>query len=129
MVASGTAFLLDLGVLTAAAPVFSLLFVRIKLPVVSAQILAGMVVGLYVLGWVVDTSIITQISSVGIVLLLFILGLELDPLELQRVAGRALLLTLAEVVVAFAFSLAPSYLLGLGLVPLIGLSVLVTAIV
>jgi len=86
-VASETAFLLDLGVLTAAALVFSLLFVRLKLPVVSAQILAGMVVGPYVLGWVVDPTIITQISSIGIVLLLFILGLELDPVELQKVAG------------------------------------------
>ncbi len=114
--ASETAFLLDLGVLTAAALVFSLLFVRLKIPVVSAQVLAGMVVGPYVLGWVVDTSVITQISQVGIVLLLFILGLELDPVELQRVAGRVLLLTLAEVVVAFAFGLAASYLLGLGLV-------------
>jgi len=115
-VASETAFLLDLGVLTAAALVFSLLFVRLKLPVVSAQILAGMVVGPYVLGWVVDPSVITQISSIGIVLLLFILGLELDPVELQKTAGRVLLLTLAEVVVAFAFGLAASYLLGLGLI-------------
>jgi len=115
-VASETSFLLDLGVLTAAALVFSLLFVRLKLPVVSAQILAGMVVGPYVLGWVVDPSVITQISSIGIVLLLFIIGLELDPVELQKVAGRVLLLTLAEVVVAFAFGLAASYLLGLGLV-------------
>ena len=114
--ASETAFLLDLGVLTAAALLFSLLFVRLKLPVVSAQILAGMVVGPYVLGWVVDPTVITQISSIGIVLLLFILGLELDPVELQKVAGRVLLLTLAEVVVAFASGLAASYLLGLGLV-------------
>ena len=113
--ASETAFLLDLGVLTAAALVFSVLFVRLKLPVVSAQILAGMVVGPYVLGWVSDPSVLTQISSIGIVLLLFIIGLELDPVELQKVAGRVLLLTLAEVVVAFAFGLAASYVLDLGL--------------
>jgi len=116
LVASETAFLLDLGVLTAAALAFSLLFVWLKLPVVSAQILAGMVVGPYVLGWVVDTSVVTQISSIGIVLLLFVIGLELDPVELQRVAGRVLLLTMAEVTVAFAFGLAASYLLGLGTV-------------
>lgn len=116
LVASETAFLLDLGILTAAALVFSIVFVRLRLPVVSAQILAGMIVGPYVLGWVVDPLTITQISSVGIVLLLFILGLELDPVELQKAAGRVFLLTLAEVVVAFAFGLAASYLLGLGLV-------------
>ncbi len=114
--ASETAFLLDLGVLTAAALGFSLLFVRFKLPVVSAQILAGMVVGPYVLGWVVDPAIISQISSIGIVLLLFILGLELDPVELQKVATRILILTMVEVALAFAFGFAASYLLGFGLV-------------
>jgi monovalent cation:H+ antiporter-2, CPA2 family len=115
LVASETTFLLDLGILTAAALVFSLLFVRLKLPIVSAQILAGMVVGPYVLGWVVDPVIINQIASIGIVLLLFIIGLELDPVELQKVATKILFLTLIEVVLAFAFGLAASYLLGLGL--------------
>ncbi len=114
--ASETAFLLDLGVLAAAALVFSLIFVRLRLPVVSAQILAGMIVGPYVLGWVVDTTIISQIASIGIVLLLFILGLELDPVELQKVATRIVLLTSIEVALAFAFGLAASYVLGLDLV-------------
>ena len=116
MVASETVFLLDLGILTAAALVSSLLFVKLRLPIVSAQILAGMVVGPYVLGWVVDTTIIGQISSIGIVLLLFILGLELDPLELQKVATKIVFLTLLEVGLAFAFGLVASYVLGLGLV-------------
>ncbi len=114
--AGETTFLLDLGVLTAAALVFSLVFVRLKIPVVSAQILAGMVVGPYVLGWVSDPTVISQISSVGIVLLLFILGLELDPVELQKAVGRILLLTSIEVALAFAFGLAAAYLLNLGLV-------------
>lgn len=116
MVASETAFLLDLGVLTAAALVFSLVFVRLRLPPVSAQILAGMIVGPYVLGWVIDPTIINQISSIGIVLLLFILGLELDPVELQKVATKIMLLTLVEVGLSFAFGFAASYLLGLGFV-------------
>ena len=50
--ASETAFLLDLGVLAVSALAFSLVFVRLRLPIVSAQILAGMTVGPYVLGWV-----------------------------------------------------------------------------
>jgi CPA2 family monovalent cation:H+ antiporter-2 len=116
LVASETAFLLDLGVLTAAALVFSLFFVKLRLPIVSGQILAGMIVGPYVLNWVTDPTIVGQISSIGIVLLLFILGLELDPVELQKVATRVLFLTLIEVALAFAFGLAASYLLGLGLI-------------
>lgn len=111
--ASDTAFLLDLGVLTAAALAFSLLFVKLRLPVVSAQIFAGMLVGPYVFGWVVDPVIIGQISSVGIVLLLFIIGLELDPLELQKAVKEITLLTLVEVGVAFAFGYLGSYFLRL----------------
>ncbi|HKT22897.1 MAG TPA: cation:proton antiporter, partial [Nitrososphaerales archaeon] len=112
--ASETAFLLDLGVLTAAALLFSLFFVRFKLPAVSGQILAGMVVGPYVLGWVIDPTTLNQISSVGIVLLLFVIGLELDPVELQKTATSIVGLALVEVGVAFAVGYAASALLGFG---------------
>ncbi len=111
VVASETVFLLDLGVLTAAALALSLLFVRIRLPVVSAQVLAGMLVGPYVLGWVVDPTTISQISSVGIVLLLFILGLELDPLELRKAVKEIAFFAFIEVGVAFGFGLVASYVL------------------
>ncbi len=114
--AGETEFLLDLGVLTAAALIFSLIFVRLRLPIVSAQILAGMLVGPYVLGWVVNAAIINQISSIGIVLLLFIIGLELDPVELQKVATKIISLTLIEVGLAFGFGLVAAYVLGLGLI-------------
>lgn len=114
--ASETAFLLDLGVLTAAALLLSLLFVRFKLPAVTGQILAGMLVGPYVLGWVIDPTTLNQISSIGIVLLLFILGLELDPVELQKTARSIAVLAMVEVGIAFAAGLASSFLLGFGLV-------------
>ncbi len=112
--AGETTFLLDLGVLTVAALLLSLIFVRLKLPAVSGQILAGMIVGPYVLGWVTDPTTLNQISSIGIVLLLFILGLELDPVELQKTASSIAVLTLIEVGIAFAFGFAASALLGLG---------------
>jgi len=70
---------------TDVALVFSLFFVWLKLPVISAQILGGMAVGPYVHDWVVDHDVFLQISSIGTVLLLFILGL--DPAEFQRVGG------------------------------------------
>jgi Kef-type K+ transport system membrane component KefB len=44
-VAEEIAFLLDLGVLAISALVLSVLFAKIRLPIVSAQILAGMLVG------------------------------------------------------------------------------------
>jgi CPA2 family monovalent cation:H+ antiporter-2 len=106
-----TLFLLDVGVMAGSALILSLLFVRFKLPIVSAQVLAGMVVGPSVLGLVRDPIIINDIASVGIVLLLFIIGLELDPTELRKVVGRVAILTAIEVVIAFAFGLMAAYVL------------------
>jgi Kef-type K+ transport system membrane component KefB len=77
--ADGTTFLLDLGIFAVSSLLLGLVFARLKLPVVSAQILAGMIVGPYVLGWVKDTATINDLSTIGIVLLLFVIGLELDP--------------------------------------------------
>ena len=114
--ASETSFLLDLGILAVSALAFSLLFAKLRLPIVSAQILAGMTVGPYVLGWVNDQTLIGEISSIGIVLLLFIMGLELDPVELRRIARQVVPLTLMEVGVAFAFGLLASLVLGLNLI-------------
>jgi CPA2 family monovalent cation:H+ antiporter-2 len=113
--ASETSFLLDLGILAVSALILSLIFVRFKLPIAPAQILAGMTVGPYVLGWVVDTTVIGEIASIGIVLLLFIIGLELDPVELRKIARQVVPLTLVEVGVAFAFALLGSFILGLTL--------------
>ncbi len=110
--ASETAFLTDLGILAVSALAFSLVFVRFRLPIVSAQILAGMTVGPYVLGLVMDQTLIGEISSIGIVLLLFIMGLELDPVELRRIAKQVVPLTLLETGIAFAFGLLASYILG-----------------
>jgi len=115
-VAAETAFLLDLGILAVSALIFSLIFARFKLPIVSAQILAGMTVGPFALGWVVDQTVIGEIASVGIVLLLFLLGLELDPVELRKIARQVVPLTFVEVGITSAFVLAGSYVLGLTLI-------------
>jgi monovalent cation:H+ antiporter-2, CPA2 family len=113
---SSTTFLLDLGIFVGIALLFSLLFARLKLPVVSGQIIGGMVVGPNVLGWVRDPVVINDLSAIGIVLLLFIIGLELDPVELRKMAGRIGAAAGLEVGLAFALGFAAAYyLLGTNL--------------
>jgi monovalent cation:H+ antiporter-2, CPA2 family len=65
------------------------------------------------LGWVKDTSVLNELSEVGVVLLLFIIGLELDPQELRKLLGKVSLLTILEVGIAFDFGLLASVLLQL----------------
>jgi CPA2 family monovalent cation:H+ antiporter-2 len=104
-------FLLDLALLILSALAFSLIFARLRLSIVAGQILAGVIVGPYVLGWVTDPLVLNQLAEVGVVLLLFIIGLELDPAELKKIIGGVTSLTLLEIGIAFAFGLLASYLL------------------
>jgi monovalent cation:H+ antiporter-2, CPA2 family len=109
-------FLLDLGILTVFALVFSIIFARFKLSPVSGQILAGMLLGPSVFGLVTDPVILNEISTVGVVLLLFVIGLGLDPLQLRKIAGKVVSLTLLEVGIAFGFGLLASVVLKLNFV-------------
>jgi monovalent cation:H+ antiporter-2, CPA2 family len=104
-------FLLDLVVLVLSALAFSLIFARLRLSMVAGQILAGVIVGPYVLGWVTDPLVLNQLAEVGVVLLLFIIGLELDPAELRRMLSGVTTLTVLEIGIAFSFGLLASYLL------------------
>lgn len=96
-----TGFLLDLGVAVAAALLFSLLFYKLRLPMIVGQLVAGMVVGPFGLGLIRDTTAIDFLSTLGIILLLFVIGLELDPRHLRTVGSKAVLLTTVEFLVSF----------------------------
>jgi len=113
--AEGVGFLLSLGILSGAALLLGLLFARLRTSVIAAEILAGMLVGPYVLGWVTDVTVIADIASVGIVVLLFLIGLELDPVKFVRMVGRAGGLTLIEMGLTFLAGLACARILGLDL--------------
>jgi Kef-type K+ transport system membrane component KefB len=61
---------------------------RLRLPSVLGEIVAGILLGPSVLGWVHPSFSIQTISTIGIMLLLFLAGLEID-LETMRKMGVA----------------------------------------
>ncbi|MER3601977.1 MAG: hypothetical protein C4339_04570 [Nitrososphaerota archaeon] len=81
------------------------MFARLRLPTVAAQILAGMLVGPFGLGWIRNTGVIAQMAGLGVTLLLFTIGVELDPLVMRRLLGKVLALTAAEMAIALALGL------------------------
>jgi len=113
--AQDVGFLLSLGILSGVALLLGLLFARLRTSVIAAEILAGMLVGPYVLGWVSDTTVIGDIANVGIVVLLFVIGLELDPVKFMRMIGRAGSLASIEMGLTFAVGLLCAYFLRLDL--------------
>ena len=108
-------FLLSLGIISGVALLLGLLFARLRTSVIAAEILAGMLVGPYVLGWISDVSVISDFASVGIVVLLFLIGLELDPVKFLRMTRRAGSLALVEMGLTFIVGLACARFLGLDL--------------
>src|SRR6266436_2920264 len=96
-----TAFLFDLGIAVAAALLFSLLFYKLRLPMIVGQLVEGMVVGPFGLGLIRDTSSIDFLATLGIILLLFVIGLEMDPRNFGKLGFKIVVLTSIEFLVAF----------------------------
>ena len=113
---ASTVFPLDLGIFAGIGLFFSLIFAMLKLPVVSALIIGGMIAGPNVLGWVKDPVVINDLAAIGIVLLLFIIGLELDLFELRKTVLRIGAAAAVEMSLAFVLGFAAAhYLLGVDL--------------
>lgn len=79
---TGAALLTEAVVYLAAAVALVPLFVRLGLGSVLGYLAAGILIGPQVLGLVSDPDRVLRFAELGIVLLLFVIGLELKPLRL-----------------------------------------------
>ncbi|OQW92600.1 MAG: hypothetical protein BWK79_14305 [Beggiatoa sp. IS2] len=82
--------------------VFATLALYARQTLLIGYIVLGIIVGPPGLAFVSDTVLITAISDIGIIFLLFLLGLNLHPQDLLRLLRKTLLLTLLSSLV-FAF--------------------------
>lgn len=90
---------LDLAIILFFAKVFGILARKCKAPQVVGQILAGLIVGPCVLGWVTQTEFISQMAEIGVIILMFEVGLETDLKELVKTGPIAFLIACAGVFV------------------------------
>jgi len=84
----------DLSVIIVSAAVLGTLFLYIKQPIIIAYMAVGFVVGPHGLAVVSSISNIEQISRLGVILLLFLIGLNLQPLKLVGLFRKTSLLTI-----------------------------------
>jgi Kef-type K+ transport system membrane component KefB len=94
-----------------AAPFVLGLFPGLRLPSIVLEIVAGIVVGPSVLGWVTVDTTIEVVSTVGLAFLLFLAGLEID---FARLRGPVLRLSALGYAVSFAIAVAVSLGLSAG---------------
>ena len=93
--------LLQLFVVFVTAKLLGEFFERLTLPSVPGEILAGIVLGPFALGWVPNSDTLGSIAQIGAIFILFSAGLETNPRELVRVSRKALLVSVIGVLAPF----------------------------
>ena len=92
---------LSMLIVFGSAKLLAALFERIGQPGIVGQIVAGVVVGPPVLGWIQPNDLLHALSELGVIFLLFRVGLEVKSSELFKVGRTALLVALLGVIVPF----------------------------
>jgi Kef-type K+ transport system membrane component KefB len=87
------------------------LFLRQALPI--AYIVLGVIAGSHGLGLVTDTVLLEHIASIGILFLLFLLGLDLSPNELIHLFKQTAIVTIIIAVMLTLISFGIVYSLGM----------------
>jgi Kef-type K+ transport system membrane component KefB len=83
---------LDIGLALVVAGVLAIGFTRLRVPTVAAFLLAGVLIGPIGTGLIDDPVNIDTIAQLGLILLLFLIGLEIDVRGLLA-SGRTILLS------------------------------------
>src|SRR4029453_14887737 len=112
--AETTSLLLESGaIMLGTALIFVTLFRKLGLGATLGYIVGGILIGPHLLGLVGDPEQLASISEIGIALLLFLVGLELQPSRLWRLRKDIFGLGLAQVVLCgLALSLLIYVVLG-----------------
>ncbi len=88
-------FFLILLIILLTARVFAELAVRLKAPPVIGELLAGVLLGPSLMGWIEPVESIKLMAEIGIILLLFEVGLGTDPRQLARAGPKSLVVALS----------------------------------
>jgi Kef-type K+ transport system membrane component KefB len=103
----------QLSLIIALAAVVSLIMRLIKQPLIIGHILTGVIVGPSVLHLMNEPDTIEAFSSIGIALLLFIIGLGLNPKVIKEIGKVAALGGILEVLITSIFGWSVGIVLGM----------------
>ena len=112
----------DIEILFGLALITVVLFQRLKFPSIIGFLVTGVLAGPYALAFIKDTHQVEQMAEIGVVLLLFTIGIELSLKELMRIKHLVLwggglqvlvtILAVAAVGVGFGFPVSQSVFFG-----------------
>ncbi|AEC51836.1 Na+/H+ antiporter [Pyrococcus sp. NA2] len=103
---------LELAVILMVAKIFGYLSVRLGFPAALGQLFGGILIGPSILGIVKYSSNIQFLAELGVVMLLFLAGLETDVEEFKHVGFSAFIVAIMGVFVPFLLGYLVSILYG-----------------
>jgi len=102
---NGSKFILDLILILVVTNIGGLLSAKLKQPSVLGQILAGLIIGPAIFKLVEPSTFISNFAEIGVILLMFMAGMETNIVEMKKSAGSSTIIALAGMIVPFVFGL------------------------
>lgn len=92
-------YLLDIALILLSTKVLGLVTKRFQMPQVVGALLAGLILGPAMLNVIKETDFLTQVSELGVIVLMFSAGLETDIKELKKTGAASFVIALLGVIV------------------------------
>lgn len=92
----------DLAIIILFAKFFGLMARKLKAPQVVGEIVAGLIIGPSILGLVSQSAVLVSMAEIGVILLMFMAGLETNLQDLVKTGPIALIIACAGVFVPLA---------------------------
>lgn len=89
------------------------LFENLNQPGIVGEIIAGVLIGPSLLGWVRPEGLVLSLADLGVMFLLFRVGLEIKSSDLVKIGGRAALVAAGGVVMSLALAWGVLWLWGI----------------
>lgn len=102
-------YFLTLFIVLLSARLFTELAVRIKTPPVIGELLAGVILGPSLLAWIEPTETIKLLAEIGIIMLLFEVGLETDIKRLVETGFKSFVVAFMGLNLPFVFAFSLAY--------------------
>ncbi|MEA4988697.1 MAG: cation:proton antiporter [Anaerovorax sp.] len=95
-------FLLSIAIILLVTKVFSLMSRKVHMPQVVGALVAGVILGPSVLGQITETDFLLKTSEIGVIILMFLAGLDTEVQELKKTGIASLIIAVVGVAVPLA---------------------------
>uniref|UniRef100_UPI000B83F47C cation:proton antiporter n=1 Tax=[Clostridium] polysaccharolyticum TaxID=29364 RepID=UPI000B83F47C len=92
-------YLISLAIILLSTKVLGLATKRVKLPQVVGALLAGLLLGPAFFGVITSTDFLSEVSEIGVIVLMFVAGLETDIVELKKTGKASFVIALLGVLI------------------------------